>query len=151
MSVDKAAYSELLLSLTSRLSRMCGKVLEKPLEKQGVSLQEFRITGLLIGEQGINQKTLAEMLFVKPATLSVAINKLERKGFIQRTVSETDKRVNYLSLCEGVDFSETNALLFAVERQMHQGISQGDIETTRNTLNKMISNLESGAGINQSV
>jgi len=149
MSVDKATYSDLLLSLTSKLSRMCGKVIEKPLEKQGVSLQEFRIIGLLIGEQGINQKTLAEMLFVKPATLSVAINKLEHKGFIKRTVSETDKRVNYLSLCEGLDFSESNALLFTVERQMHKGISQADIDTTRKTLNTMISNLKEGAGINE--
>jgi len=144
MSVDKATYSELVLSLTSKLARMCGRVIEKPLEKQGVSLQEFRITGLLIGEQGINQKTLADMLFVKPATLSVAINKLESKGIIKRTVSETDKRVNYLSLCEGLDLSESNALILAVESQMHSGISKADIDTTRKTLNAMISNLEGG-------
>jgi len=143
MSVDEKNYRDLVLSLSVKLSRVTGKVLERPLENEGISLQEFRIAGLLIGEESINQKTLAEMLFVQPATLSVAINKLEGKGIIKRTVSETDKRVNYLSLCEGLDFSNIDELLQGVESQMHIGISSDDVETTRVTLKKMISNLQS--------
>ncbi|PCJ47572.1 MAG: hypothetical protein COA99_00760 [Moraxellaceae bacterium] len=135
-------YNGLLISAVSKLARITGKAIEKPLERFGVSLQEFRITGLLMGEKPINQKELAKMLSVKPATLSVAVNKLEEKGVLERRVSAEDKRVNYLALCEGLDFSEIEGVLITAEKKMLTGISEKDIDTTRETLKKMILNLE---------
>jgi len=139
-------YSNLVLSLTSKLARMTGKAMEKPLEKLGVSLQEFRISGLLIGGDPVNQKDLARMLSVKPATLSVAINKLEEKGVLERKVSLEDKRVNYLSLCDGLDFSEVGQVLQTTESMLFKDVDPADIEVTRQTLIKMISNLEKRTG-----
>jgi len=142
MSKTNPTYNNLVVSLTSKLARICAKAIERPLEKTGISLQEFKIIGLLIGEQNINQKALANKLLVKPATLSVAIDRLERKGTIQRNTSATDKRVNLLSLCKDVDLSEMNALLSNIEGKMLKGINQQDIDTTLKSLKKMIQNLE---------
>jgi DNA-binding MarR family transcriptional regulator len=142
MVTKSKVYENLAISLTSKLYRLCGKAIEIPLEKAGISLQEFKITGLLVGEEKVNQKTLASKLMVKPATLSVAIDKLERKGFIQRTISEKDKRVNYLRLCDEVNLSEMSSLLFNAESQILRGISQQDHDITVKTLKAMIQNLE---------
>jgi len=142
MNIQSKTYDNLVVSLASRLVRLGAKAIEVPLEKAGISLQEFKITGLLVGEKRINQKTLASKLMVKPATLSVAIDKLERKGVLQRVPSDTDKRVNYLSLCDGIDLSEMNSLLFNVESQMLKGVSQNDLDATVKTLKEMIQNLE---------
>ena len=116
MNIQSKTYDNLVVSLASRLVRLGAKAIEVPLEKAGISLQEFKITGLLVGEKRINQKTLASKLMVKPATLSVAIDKLERKGVLQRVPSGKDKRVNYLSLCDGVDLSEMNTYLLEILR-----------------------------------
>ena len=142
MKIDEKDYNNLVISLTSKLARICGKAIEIPLEKVGVTLQEFKIVGLLIGEKGVMQKTLAKKLMVRPSTLSVAIDKLESKGTIQRKISPEDKRINYLSLCNGIDLSEMNTLLFDTESQMLKGISPEEVEVTVKTLQLMIKNLE---------
>ena len=45
-------------------------------------------------------KVVASRLDVTMATLTAAMNKLERKGFVERMRSETDRRVVLVSLTE---------------------------------------------------
>ncbi len=135
-------YDELLLSKISKLSRLAPKVMEKPLSSIDISIQEFRIVGLLIGEEGISQKDLAKKLSVKPSTLSVAIRKLEGKGYIDREVSMADKRVNYLTLNDDVDLTEAINVVRDFEGELTIGITKKDVETTKKVLNKMLKNLE---------
>lgn len=140
-------YSNLMTSIISRLSRHTARYLEKRLEQQDVSLQEFRIAGLLIGEKDINQKTLAKKLSVQPATLSVAISKMEEKGTLVRKVSATDKRVNLLSLSDDADFSEIDALLEQIEKRALEGISSKDVAIAKKVLNQMTKNLAADTDI----
>lgn len=134
-------YSNLLISLVNKFARLSGQVLERELAPMGITLQEFKIIGLLIGEEGRSQKDLAKFLSVKPATLSVAVTKLEEKGIIKRTVASNDKRINLLSIEQNVDFSSANELLQKLEIKMQKGISKKDIETTKRVLSHIIENL----------
>ncbi len=43
---------------------------------------------------------IAEYLGIVPGTLSVSVNSISRKGYLQRVKSEQDKRVVYLELTE---------------------------------------------------
>lgn len=141
MVVIMMNYSDLMISLISKFSRITLQVLEKPLREKDISMQEFRIVGLLIGEEGINQKDLAKKLSVKPATLSVAIDKLVEKGVIERKPSLSDKRVNCLKLCNEVDLTPVNNIVRDIEMQLTAGISKEDLDTTKRVIKTMLSNV----------
>ena len=143
MSKKAINYSDLMISLLGQVSRKNGQLLGNRLESEGVSLQEFRIIGLLIGETGCNQKELAKKLSVQPATLSVAINKLEKRGLIERKTSPTDKRVNYLTLSDEIDFTKMDEVIVDVEERMTAGIKAKDLETAKKVIRKMVQNLNS--------
>lgn len=48
----------------------------------------------------INQKDLAEQLSVRPSSVSDILSKLEQKELIQKTPSETDKRITLITLTD---------------------------------------------------
>ena len=143
MKINTLDYNTLAISLVSKLSRTIATMAERLLEPIDISLQEFRIVGLLIGETHTNQKDLAQKLSVKPSSLSVAISKLEEKGTLERKVSSTDKRVNYLTLSPDLDLAKMNNLVLNMEDDLLKGISKKDLGITKRALLKMIENLES--------
>ena len=149
MDVKVSDYSGLSVSLLGKLSRLSSRFLEQGLEAQGLSLQEFRIVGLMLGEKAINQKQLAEKMFVKPATLSVAINKLEAKGAIERHVSKQDKRVNFLKLSKKLDFKKTSSVIASAEERLCRGIASKELKIAQKVMKQMIENLETEPFLNK--
>lgn len=136
-------YDDLLMPLISKLSRLVPQLMEVPLKEINISMQEFRIVGLLIGEEGISQKDLAKKLSVKASTLSVAISVLEGKGYINRKASPVDKRVNLLTLDDDADLSEANDIVLGMEEMLIAGISKKEMEITKKVLKRMWVNLSS--------
>ena len=139
--VRSAAVQELIITQSTQLVRRGSKILEKQLLPKGITFQEFRIAGLLVGEEDITQKDLAEKLSVRPATLSVAISKLEERGIVKREPSDLDKRANYLRLTPSSNFTEMTEILGAFEKKISQGISAKDLKTTRRVLGQLLDNL----------
>jgi DNA-binding MarR family transcriptional regulator len=135
------AVQQLIISQSTQLVRRGSKILEKELLPKGITFQEFRIAGLLIDEEDITQKDLAEKLSVRPATLSVAISKLEERGIVKREPSNLDKRANYLRLTPSSNFTEMTEILSAFEKKISQGISAKDLKTTRKVLDRLLDNL----------
>lgn len=57
--------------------------------------------------QPVMQKQLAELMQVKPATISVHLKHLEQGGWIMRSVGEKDKRETYVTITDkGHDYIE---------------------------------------------
>lgn len=135
--------TESLVSLISRLNRLFNHAMEASIATLDLSIQEFRITGLLIGESGISQKQLAQKLSVKPSTLSVALDRLEAKGVIHRVTHGSDQRIKLLQLNGDFDLSPAQQLLENFEQQITQGISKTDLTTTVNVLVKISQRLQS--------
>ena len=135
------AVQELIISQSTQLVRRGSKILEKELLPKGITFQEFRIAGLLVDEEDITQKDLAEKLSVRPATLSVALSKLEDRGIVKREPSDLDKRANYLRLTPSSNFTEMTEILNAFEKKISQGISAKDLKTTRKVLGQLLDNL----------
>ena len=132
----------LLISRFGQIGRLMGQAIENKLAPVGITYQEMRIAGLLMGEEAITQKDLAEKLSVRPATLSVAISKLEAQGLVERIPSQTDRRVNYLHLKSGDKITQVDNLLRAVESDITRGISQKDLDITAKVLVQIISNFK---------
>jgi DNA-binding MarR family transcriptional regulator len=135
------AVQELIISQSTQLVRRGSKILEKELLPKGITFQEFRIAGLLVDEEDITQKDLAEKLSIRPATLSVAISKLEDRGVVKREPSDLDKRANFLRLTPSSNFTEMTEILSAFEKKISQGISAKDLKTTRKVLGQLLDNL----------
>jgi len=95
----------------------------------------------LMGENTMTQKALAEKLSVRPATLSVAISKLEAQGLVKRVPSKTDKRVNFLYLIPNEYMTKVDILLAELEADMTRGIAKKDLQVTSQVLEQIIDNL----------
>lgn len=133
--------NQLIISRISQLSRISGKALEQKLQPQGISLQEFRIVGLLLGDDKTTQKDLAEKLSVRPATLSVAISKLELRGVVERVSSASDGRVNFIRLTTRGDHTHAHEILFSLEQEITAGISAEELKIAHKVLGLVLDNL----------
>ena len=133
--------NQLIISRISQLSRLSAKALEQRLRPKGISLQEFRIVGLLLGDDKITQKNLAEKLAVRPATLSVALSKLEVRGVVERVPCASDGRVNFLRLTAQGNHAEAHEILFSLEQQTTAGIDAQELKTTHKVLGLVLDNL----------
>jgi len=131
-----------LLSRLSKVNRLFAQKIESKLAPMGISYQEMRIVGLLMGETNITQKMLAQKLSVRAATLSVAISKLETQGLVKRVSSKTDKRVNYLHLISDRKIAKVETLLADLESEVTQGLSSEDLLTTSRVLLHIIDKLQ---------
>lgn len=135
-----------LLSHFGKIHRVLAKTLESRLSPIGMTYQEMRIAGLLMGEHNMTQKALAEKLSVRAATLSVAISKLEVQGLVNRVQSKTDKRVNYLQVVPNKKISKVDDILNALEADITRGIPKQDLQVTAQVLTKIIDNLQAQQG-----
>lgn len=131
-----------LLSRLSKVNRLVAQRIESRLTPIGISYQEMRIVGLLMGETNITQKMLAQKLSVRAATLSVAISKLETQGLVNRVPSNTDKRVNYLHLIPDNKIAKVEKLLTHLESEVTHELSSEDLVTTSRVLLHIIDKLQ---------
>ncbi|HEY4400168.1 MAG TPA: MarR family transcriptional regulator [Lactobacillaceae bacterium] len=63
-----------------------------------LNIGQGKILNILVDQSPISQKDLVAQLDMKPQSASELLQKLEKKGFITREKSETDKRVMIVTL-----------------------------------------------------
>lgn len=137
-----AAFNRLILPTISKVQRLMSVSLESAIKPHGLTLAEFRIVGLLMGEQkGYSQKQLASKLDISAPSLSVSIARLEKKQWIQRINDEQDLRIKRIRISTNADFKGVAGLIKLLEGQATHGISQKDLKTTQTVLNKIIKNI----------
>lgn len=98
----------------------------------------------IIGANTITVNELSDILNLTMGTVSIALNKLEKKKFIKRTKTAKDKRKVYISLTNkgklAKDFQ--NEYQSSVVSKMMSNISSNDIEKFLEVLSKMKNNLK---------
>jgi len=135
--------SDKVMPLLGEADRLAFAWLEAGLSEHGITLAEFRIVGVLLGEpQGVNQKELARRLGIAPPSVSVALAKLEKAGHVARTVSVADSRARDVRLAEQMpSIDGVIELIGALEAKALAGVRRKDLEVTRATLNRIVENL----------
>ncbi len=137
-----ATFNRLILPTISKVQRLLSMSLESEIKHHDLTLAEFRIVGLLMGEEkGFSQKQLAQKLDISAPSLSVSITSLEKKHWIQRISDEEDLRIKRIRVSPQADFSGIADLISTLESQATKGISQKDLATTQTVLTKIISNV----------
>lgn len=99
MQHNKDEVVELFYDIIHKLQKQSRDHDMRPNVRKGQSrcLYIIKMTG------EINQRRLAEILNIRPTSLSETIKRLEEKGMIRRTSDENDKRTYMISLTEKGD------------------------------------------------
>ena len=87
-------------SLMMEISRMYMEKCFMKLKKLGIHPRQIPILAVLYKEDGCSQKELAAKLGVKPPTVTVSIQRLEKSGLLIRMQDEKDQRVSRIFLSE---------------------------------------------------
>ncbi|MFJ7932966.1 MarR family winged helix-turn-helix transcriptional regulator [Sporosarcina sp. NPDC096371] len=93
-----------LFIVLSRASKVILEEAHKPIEKFGLNPTEFAVLELLFhrGRQPIQK--IGQKILLRSGSMTYVVDKLEKRGLLERIFCEEDKRVTYMSITsEGKD------------------------------------------------
>jgi MarR family 2-MHQ and catechol resistance regulon transcriptional repressor len=94
---DKVSGTQLWLVLIKAFHSLLGFT-ELTLKDSGLGESEFRILEALLHKGAMPVNTIGAKVFLTPGSISVAIDRLLKRGFVTRTNSTEDRRVRTVDL-----------------------------------------------------
>ena len=129
-----------LLYLLARASDQASREFHDQLARQGISVPDWRIMAVLHGTTGFTVGDLAEHCLFKQPTLTRAVERLEKKGLVERRTGDGDKRRVVVRLTRrGKD--RVGPLIEAAaehERELLSGYSTDDAQRLKDALTTLI-------------
>ena len=125
------------------VARLLKKRLEQHSRRSGLTRSQWQILAYLAGNEGINQKGLAELLEIEPITLGRILDNLEMRSLIERHPHPTDRRTWLLHLVEAArpKLEEIRELGDVIRGEALAGVSEDDGQRLLQTLQAMKANL----------
>jgi MarR family transcriptional regulator, transcriptional regulator for hemolysin len=130
--------------IVNRTARAFVKSLDLELrEKVGVTVGQWKVIVMLVKQNGLTQKEIADKLGLEGPTLIPIIDKMEKEGLVIRRVDSSDRRNNLIYRTEKADALWDRMVECATKvRQVSiKDISEKDISIMRNVLDKIWQNL----------
>lgn len=93
------------LTVLLRASQSIEEVLRKDMQKYGLNMTEFAVLELLYhkGEQPIQK--IGEKILITSGSITYVVDKLEKKGFVERVACPSDRRVTFATItASGITF-----------------------------------------------
>lgn len=117
--------------------------LQNIISSYGLHIGQPRILYTIKELNGATQKEIADKLNVTPASLAVSIKRMERAGLIEKNISESDLRRNYITLTDYGNriLNDSYLSLLKMDDQMVQGFSEGELEELVGFLDRIYANL----------
>ncbi len=109
--------------------------------------QQFVLCALW-DQEGITHSELAEVLHVHPATVTKALKRMERAGFVERRPDPADQRVSRVFLTDaGREIRGAVEGIWAdLEEETMAGFSESERKTLERLLERVCENLEAKTG-----
>lgn len=134
-----------LLSYISRAHHMGASYIEILLKEKGIKNlghSHIRIIIILSVYKKLSMKEISEMISKDKSTVTSLVNKLEKLGYVKKSVCRNDKRVTFLELQEkSEDIIET---VFQVAKLFQQKVesvlTKEEIETLFFLMEKLVKN-----------
>ena len=102
---DEKERQSSFLSLFMKVDRHFMTKCFGQMQELGIYPGQIPVLGLVSGRDGLSQREIAKILHIKPPTVNVSIQRLEKAGFLYKKPDEKDQRV----MMEG--FSEAEQCL----------------------------------------
>ena len=129
-----------MMRLVGELSRLFRCEVRRDCEKNGVPVGYRGVLFHLAREGGQTQKELSEKTGVRPASMSVTIDKMQRDGYVYREKDALDARVVHVFLTEkGEQLDRRNReRVGQLEKRFSSVVSPEERETLTKLLQKVI-------------
>ena len=111
----------------------------------GITANEVVILSYLYANNGPRQEDISEYFMLDKGTIAKTVQKLEKKGLIERSVNESDQREKVITLTEkGLCVRDVSTNLVRIWHEtMFKGISEADIDAFARITAKIASNVSS--------
>lgn len=129
--------NDAIISVYEKIGRVETLMNEK--SEWNLTINEIHILEKISENPGTNIRNLAELLGVTTATVTVAVQKLQKKGYVIKEKSQSDLRGVVLSLSsEGIKVVRShNIFHIRMVRSMSQGLSEYEKEVLYMSLSKL--------------
>lgn len=141
MKKDEQDSLHFLLNSTIRLYYLKTHEL---LERLGLYPGQPRVLHALWRKNGLSQKEIGKQLNIKPSTVTVMINRMEKAGLVKRVQDKEDLRVSKIYLEEkAIELKdEIKQVSKNINDETFAGFSEEEKDIINNFLNRMSENLK---------
>lgn len=124
VSINRNNMTEVqeLVALISKAERGYTKLLNRSFQQAGhnLSREQFELLRILWEEDHVNQQTISRRLQKDKYNVTKLLNTLQKRGYVQRTMDNRDRRNNFVILTpEG---SEARKALERIEADLHSDL-----------------------------
>ena len=130
--------------IVNRTAKAFVKALDSELrEKVGITFGQWKVIVMLVDQDGLTQKEIADKLGLEGPTLIPIIDKMEEEGLVVRKVDSRDRRNNRIYRTDRADASWDKMIQCAsdVKEISLKGIPDENIKILRDTLENIWQNL----------
>lgn len=133
--------------LVHEVARLLKRRFEDEARIHGVTLPQWRALAEISNSEGISQVSLANAVDTDPMTMSGILDRLEKRGLIERYVDPNDSRAKLARMTAEGDELVTMArnVGLAMYENALAGLSEADLETVRRGLTHIRNNLNNMA------
>lgn len=119
-------------------------LIENALDGCGVYRGQHQLLMFVARNKGKSQKEIAKGLGVTTATVAVSIKKLEKEGYIKKTMDKEDNRYNQIMLTKKGDemVVKSRRLFEQVDEEMLKGFTMQELELLLDFFKRMKDNME---------
>ena len=132
------------LSMFMRIDRrFMGKCFGQ-MQELGIYPGQIPVLGLLAYKDGLSQREIAEHLRIKPPTVNVTVQRLEKAGFLFRKADEKDQRISRIYLTEKGKQAKENGMKKVKENEkiLLSGLSDAELCLLRRMLEQITENID---------
>jgi len=144
MTIQRYDFQNSVGFLINRAAKGYIKALDSQLrEKVGVTIGQWKVLVMLVDQDGLTQKEIADRLGLEGATLIPIIDKMEEEGLVVRKVDSRDRRNNRIYRTDRVDALWDKMIQCAsdIKEISLKGIPDENIKLLRDILENIWQNL----------
>ena len=137
-------YKSSILTMFMRIDRRFMAKCFGQMQELGIYPGQIPVLGLVAKKDGLSQRELAKILHIKPPTVNVSIQRLEKAGFLYKKPDEKDQRVTRIYMTEKGKEIKAKALerIHKNEAVMMEGFSEAEQCLLRRFLEQILVNIE---------
>lgn len=105
---------------------------------------QMPILRLLNHREGLSQREIAEILEIKPPTVNVSIQRMEKSGYVTRRPDEKDQRISRVYLTEkGRKLEEqVHEIMKKTEKKLIEGFTESELCLLKRMLLHLTDNMD---------
>ena len=137
-------HSQSLLSMFMRINRRFMAKCFGQMQEVGIYPGQIPVLGLLAYKDGLSQREIAEHLRIKPPTVNVTVQRLEKAGFLYREADEKDQRISRIYLTEKGKQAKEDGMKKVKENEkiLLSGLSDAELCLLKRMLEQITENID---------